>query len=62
MPQELSEEMPVENIQDVEVVVDEPVDGEVIEAPKDDLEQYGDSVQKRINKLTAKMREAERSS
>tara|TARA_R100000234_G_scaffold972_1_gene839 strand:+ start:6005 stop:6916 length:912 start_codon:yes stop_codon:yes gene_type:complete len=60
MPQELSEEMPVENIQDVEVVVDEPVDGEVIEAPKDDLEQYGDSVQKRINKLTAKMREAER--
>tara|TARA_R100000315_G_scaffold31359_1_gene12632 strand:- start:101 stop:1012 length:912 start_codon:yes stop_codon:yes gene_type:complete len=60
MPQELSEEMPVENIEDVEVVVDEPVDGEVIEAPKDDLEQYGDSVQKRINKLTAKMREAER--
>tara|TARA_R100001224_G_scaffold113635_2_gene99815 strand:- start:71 stop:997 length:927 start_codon:yes stop_codon:yes gene_type:complete len=58
MPDEIKEGLPVSNeLDEVEVVVDQ--EGSENEQD-DDLENYSASVNKRINKLTAKMREAER--
>jgi len=43
-----------------EVTTEEPVQDTKREASEDELENYSESVKKRISKLTAKMREAER--
>ena len=43
-----------------EVTTEEPVQDTKKEASEDELENYSESVKKRISKLTAKMREAER--
>jgi hypothetical protein len=59
MPDEIKEGLPVSNeSEEVEVVVDQEDSQETEQ--NDDLENYSASVNKRINKLTAKMREAER--
>lgn len=65
MPQEMSEGVEVStDTSNVEVVVDDADNRDidvVAEGQQEDtLEDYSDGVQKRINKLTAKMREAER--
>ena len=53
---------PVEETAAEEIVVEEVKEEEapVEEKPKDELGEYSDGVQKRIAKLTRKMREAER--
>ena len=58
---ELDEEETTEEVVD-EAAAEEPVEeAPAVEAKEDDeLEQYSESVQKRINRLTRKMREAER--
>ena len=68
MPQEMKEGTPITTeVEEVEVVLEE--EGSEVEATAEteeatekegSLEDYSDGVQKRINKLTAKMREAER--
>ena len=71
MPEEKQKEL-FEESEDLEIEVEEDKEGEpqevAAEEPKeqaaessdDELENYSESVQKRISKLTAKMREAER--
>ena len=54
------EAAPVEEAPAEEVVVEETKEAPVEEKPKDELGDYSDGVQKRIAKLTRKMREAER--
>ena len=52
---------PVEETAAEEIVVEEiKEEAPVEEKPKDELGEYSDGVQKRIAKLTRKMREAER--
>lgn len=53
-------EADVDNSIKDEVVEEAPVEEEQEAQPKDELDQISDSVQKRIDKLTYKMREAER--
>ena len=69
MQKEAQEELFEEDTVEVEVEKEEKpqeesVEAEVVEEPvkasEDELESYSESVQKRISKLTAKMREAER--
>ena len=68
MPQEMKEGTPITtDLEEIEVVVDgEESEVQAVAEPEettqkeDSLEEYSEGVQKRINKLTAKMREAER--
>ena len=53
-------EADVDNSIKNEIVEEAPVEEEQEAQPKDELDQISDSVQKRIDKLTYKMREAER--
>lgn len=53
-------EADVDNSIKDEIVEEAPVEEEQEAQPKDELDQISDSVQKRIDKLTYKMREAER--
>lgn len=69
MPKEAQEDLFDEDAVEVELEKEEQLQEETVEAEvsedsakssDDELETYSDSVQKRISKLTAKMREAER--
>jgi hypothetical protein len=68
MPQEMKEGTPITtDAEEIEVVVDgeesevqASAEPEETTQKEDSLEEYSEGVQKRINKLTAKMREAER--
>jgi len=60
LPQEKEELDIIETDADEEIVEQEDAQAEASEAQEDELEQYSDSVQKRISKLTHRYREEER--